>query len=169
MKTDLKLLVTLPVETKFGVFAAHYSEKGLVELDFPSAKKLTFSASAPLQINRWHKMTVRALQQLLVNKEPKELPPFDLTGTEFQKSVWAALQKIKAGSTKSYSEIGASIGQPKAARAVGSACGANPIPIFIPCHRVLAANKKLGGFSGGLDWKRRLLTLENTDEFLQKI
>ena len=64
------------------------------------------------------------------------------------------------GKTKSYGEIAQAIGKPKAVRAVGSACGANPIPVLVPCHRVLAANHKLGGFSGGLTRKRSLLARE---------
>ena len=70
------------------------------------------------------------------------------------------MRKISMGQTKSYGEIARAIGRPKAVRAVGGACGANPIPVLIPCHRVLAANKKLGGFSGGLDRKRDLLKRE---------
>lgn len=68
--------------------------------------------------------------------------------------------KIKLGRTQSYGEIAKAIGKPKAVRAVGGACGANPIPLLVPCHRVLAANKKIGGFSSGLDWKRKLLARE---------
>ena len=68
--------------------------------------------------------------------------------------------KLAAGQTKSYGEIAGAIGKPKAVRAVGGACGANPVPVLVPCHRVLAANKKLGGFSGGLDWKLSLLKRE---------
>jgi O-6-methylguanine DNA methyltransferase len=60
----------------------------------------------------------------------------------------------------SYAEVAEAIGKPKAVRAVGGACGANPIPLFVPCHRVLAANHRLGGFSGGLEWKRTLLARE---------
>ena len=86
-----------------------------------------------------------------------------MAGTEFQKSVWNALRKISFGKTKSYGEIARAIGKPKAVRAVGGACGANPVPVLVPCHRVLAANKKLGGFSGGLDWKRKLLALEKVE------
>jgi len=85
----------------------------------------------------------------------------DLVGTVFQKKVWNALRKISPGKTKSYGEIAQAIGKPKAVRAVGGACGANPIPVLVPCHRVLAANHKLGGFSGGLDWKRKLLARED--------
>jgi O-6-methylguanine DNA methyltransferase len=89
------------------------------------------------------------------------LPPLDVSsGTVFQQRVWSALRKIRCGQTRSYGDIARVIGKPKAVRAVGGACGANPIPVFVPCHRVLAANRKLGGFSGGLNWKRTLLARE---------
>ena len=81
-------------------------------------------------------------------------------GSIFQQTVWRALEKIPTGQTRSYGEIARKIGNPKGVRAVGGACGANPIPVLVPCHRVLAANGKLGGFSSGLDWKRRLLARE---------
>jgi O-6-methylguanine DNA methyltransferase len=81
-------------------------------------------------------------------------------GTEFQKKVWKALKKIPRGQTRTYGEIAAAIGHPKAVRAVGSACGANPLPVFIPCHRVVAAGG-LGGFGRGLPWKVLLLELED--------
>ncbi len=104
------------------------------------------------------------LKSSLAGRKPKNLPPLDLSGgTEFQKRVWNALRKISTGRTKSYGEIAQAIGKPKAVRAVGGACGANPVPVFVPCHRVLAANKKLGGFSGGLDWKRSLLAREGVN------
>ena len=82
------------------------------------------------------------------------------SGTDFQRSVWRQLLRIPAGSTVTYAEMAARAGYPRACRAAGQACGANPIPLFIPCHRVLAANGRLGGFSGGLAWKRLLLTVE---------
>jgi O-6-methylguanine DNA methyltransferase len=153
--------VTLPIHTTCGVFMARYSDQGLAQLEFPSKKSVKCATEVPAQLQRWHALTVKALESALANKPVKQMPPLDTrSGTEFRRRVWAALQQIEPGSTVSYGELGASIGKPKASRAVGSACGANPIPIFIPCHRVLAANKKLGGFSGGLDWKRRLLQIE---------
>ena len=82
-------------------------------------------------------------------------------GTEFQKKVWNELQKIPFGQTKSYSDIAKNIGNPKAQRAVGSACNKNPILIFVPCHRVIAKNKKLGGFAYGSHIKQKLLKIEN--------
>ena len=94
-----------------------------------------------------------------------ELTTFDLplnpAGTVFQKKVWRALSKIPYGRTKTYGDVAKALNS--ASRAVGGACGANHIPIIIPCHRVLAANGKLGGYSGagGLDTKTVLLKLEN--------
>ena len=115
----------------------------------------------PATIRQWHTRTVAALNRLLSGRDPGTLPPLDLScGTAFQQKVWRALQKIRCGRTRSYGEVAASIKKPKALRAVGAACGANPIPVLIPCHRVLAAAHRLGGFSGGLDWKRRLLQRE---------
>lgn len=78
-------------------------------------------------------------------------------GTAFQRRVWSALRAISAGRTASYGALAAAIGQPGAMRAVGLANGANPIPVVIPCHRVIAANASLGGFGGGLERKRWLL------------
>jgi methylated-DNA-[protein]-cysteine S-methyltransferase len=83
-----------------------------------------------------------------------------LVGTEFQRKVWRVLQTIPYGETRTYAWVARKIGHPKAARAVGVACGANPIPLIIPCHRVVASDGSLGGFSAGLVWKRRLLVLE---------
>ncbi|MBM4286438.1 MAG: methylated-DNA--[protein]-cysteine S-methyltransferase [Deltaproteobacteria bacterium] len=88
--------------------------------------------------------------------------PIDLKGTPFQIRVWQELQKIPRGTTISYQELAKRVGNPKAARAVGQAVGANPIPIIIPCHRVIAANGSLGGYSSGLDRKRWLLEHEQT-------
>ncbi|HVU27940.1 MAG TPA: methylated-DNA--[protein]-cysteine S-methyltransferase [Verrucomicrobiae bacterium] len=162
-------LVELPISTNAGQFLAHYSEKGLVELNFPNAKTLVGRASSraeklkniPAKIRAWHRATETALKKLLAGNEPKAFPPLDWNGaTEFQKSVWQQMLRIPAGKTKSYGEIATAIKNPKAVRAVGGACGANPIPVLVPCHRILAANKKIGGFSGGLEWKRKLLATE---------
>ncbi len=86
--------------------------------------------------------------------------PVQVNGTRFQTSVWHELQKIPYGETVCYSELAQRIEKPKAARAIGGAVGKNPIPIIIPCHRVLAAGGKLGGFTGGTDIKKWLLAIE---------
>lgn len=86
--------------------------------------------------------------------------PLAAAGTEFQNSVWSALEKIPYGELRSYRDIAIAIGNKKAVRAVGAANGRNPIPIVVPCHRVIGSNGKLTGFAGGIDTKRSLLVLE---------
>jgi methylated-DNA-[protein]-cysteine S-methyltransferase len=86
--------------------------------------------------------------------------PVDVGGTPFQLAVWRAAREIPYGRTVTYGELAARIGRPGAARAVGQALGANPVPLLVPCHRVVAAGGGLGGFTGGLDLKARLLALE---------
>ncbi len=90
-----------------------------------------------------------------------ELPLFP-EGTEFQQKVWNALLEIPYGELRTYGEIAAAIGSPKSSRAVGMANHNNPIPIIIPCHRVIGAGGALTGYGGGLDIKRRLLELEGS-------
>jgi len=93
-----------------------------------------------------------------------ERTQFDLEiapqGTPFQQRVWRALQSIPYGAVVSYGEVAQRIGMPKAARAIGQANGANPTPIVVPCHRVIAADGTIGGFSSGLATKRQLLAIE---------
>lgn len=86
--------------------------------------------------------------------------PLDVRGTAFQQRVWEALRRIPAGETLTYGELARRLGQPKAARAVASACGANPLAVVIPCHRIVAADGSLGGYRWGLTRKRALLDRE---------
>jgi len=86
--------------------------------------------------------------------------PLSPEGTPFQQTVWKRLQEIPYGQTISYAQLAKAVGNPKACRAVGSANGKNPIPIIIPCHRVIASDGSLGGFSSGLENKIQLLALE---------
>ena len=155
----------LPIPTRDGRFTARYSGKGLAQVDFPNAGRASTRAVkqnvVPAKIRSWHRATEAALKNILAGHVAKNLPPLDLTGgTEFQQAVWRELRKITFGQTRSYGEIARAIGKAGAVRAVGSACGANPVPVLVPCHRVLAAHGKIGGFGGGLDWKRRLLAGE---------
>lgn len=92
--------------------------------------------------------------------------PLDPAGTDFQRAVWEALRAIPYGGTRTYGEIAAAVGRPKAVRAVGQANHVNPLPIFIPCHRVVGKNGALTGYAGGLDLKRALLALESGKECL---
>jgi len=155
----------LPVQTTDGEFLAHYSVNGLCGLDFPykqdPGNHTVNGARISSEIREWHKQTVKALESSLAGRMVNELPPLDLScGTDFQQRVWRVLKSIACGKTLSYGEVADELGDRKAVRAVGRACGANPIPVLIPCHRVLASKQKIGGFSGGLDWKRKLLARE---------
>ncbi len=153
------------IKTQLGSFTAWFSETGLARLEFPrngtTDTPVSNTAIMSPQVRAWAALTKTALDQLLSGKPAKELPPLDLSaGTPFQWRVWKALQAIPAGQTWTYSQIGVRLKQPLASRAVGSACGANPIPVFVPCHRVLPKSGGLGGFSAGLQWKSRLLATE---------
>ena len=86
--------------------------------------------------------------------------PLALRGTPFQRKVWSVLQRIAYGQTASYHGVAQQVGQPNANRAVAQACGSNPVSVVVPCHRVIATDGGLGGFSAGLDRKRELLQLE---------
>lgn len=104
--------------------------------------------------------TVTQVQELVDGKRAPGTIKFDLDGTDFQKKVWSELLKIPAGKTRSYAEIAERIGHPNAYRAVANACGANPVAIAVPCHRVIASGGKIGGYGGGLERKRKLLANE---------
>ena len=105
---------------------------------------------------------VRQLREYFAGTRRKFAVPLDLDGTEFQQRAWAAMCGIRYGHTLSYAQQAKAIGKPKAVRAVGSANGANPVPIIVPCHRVIASDGSLGGYALGLTMKRYLLALETT-------
>jgi O-6-methylguanine DNA methyltransferase len=157
------IMQTLPISTPDGVFVAGYSEHGLARLEFPRSAHVASPVlrELPPRVGIWHRATTRALKQILAGRKPTAFPPLDLaSGTPFQQAVWRALRRIAPGATQSYAGIARAVGSPGAARAVGQACGANPIPLLVPCHRVLASGGRLGGFSRGLAWKRKLLARE---------
>jgi methylated-DNA-[protein]-cysteine S-methyltransferase len=116
---------------------------------------------------RWtedHSMFTEAIRQLteyFSGERKKFTLDLDPLGTEFQRSVWTELQEIPYGETISYKQLAERISKPRAVRAVGAANGANPIPIIIPCHRVIGHGGGLTGFGGGLPLKKRLLELES--------
>lgn len=106
------------------------------------------------------KKTKQQLEDYFDGKKVEFTVPFIMTGTDFQKAVWTAMLNIPYGKTKSYGEVARLIGRPAAVRALGAACGSNPIAILIPCHRIVGSNGKLTGYGGGLPTKEWLLKLE---------
>ena len=101
----------------------------------------------------------RTIERRIAGKDLDQKLSLDLHGTPFQMEVWKEMLRIPAGHTRSYAEVARNIGRPKAFRAVAQACGANPVPVVVPCHRVVASNG-LGGYTGGIDRKIVLLAAE---------
>ena len=151
------------IDTPLGKFRAQFTARGLARLQFPKAKTEPITGSIEPPIN-WLRQTTAALKTILGGRAPNNLPPLDLSdGTAFQQQTWRALLRIPAGRARGYGELARAVRRPKAARAIGGACGANPIPVLIPCHRVIGANGSLTGFSGGMDWKVKLLEIERVN------
>ncbi len=151
------------IETELGEFRVQYTRQGLTRLQFPKTK-IARASNTIAPSKQWINQTRRALNAILNGNTPKAYPPLDLSsGTDFQRDVWALLQSIPMGGVEAYGELAYRLNKPKAARAVGGACRANPIPILIPCHRVVGTNGSLTGFSAGINWKIRLLRIEGVE------
>lgn len=104
---------------------------------------------------------IQELKEYFAGRRQQFTCPLDLRGTEFQLKVWEALQNIPYGTTCSYEDVGRAVGKEKGSRAVGQANGLNPVSIIVPCHRVVTKDGKLGGYGGGPEMKKYLLTLES--------
>ena len=143
----------LHLESPIGPLTLTEEDGALIRLDFgkkgQAGPETTLLAEAKKQLEQYFSGTLRSFTLPL---RPK--------GTPFQQKVWAALLQIPWGETRTYGQVAAMIGQPKACRAVGMANNRNPLPIFIPCHRVIGANGQLTGYAGGLSAKEHLLSLE---------
>ena len=122
----------------------------LIKIDFTDEPGPTATDSQILQ------QAVEQLSAYFDGKRKVFSLPLDMTGTPFQKQVWAALSKIQFGQVISYGDLARAIDNPKAVRAVGQANGRNPVPIIVPCHRVISADGTLGGYSSGL-WRKKWL------------
>ena len=147
------------LDSPLGLLHLKATEDALVEIYFSEEEEEKNQES----LSPSSAIIVRAIEQLNEYFEGKRTT-FDLPlapeGTKFQRQVWSALRSIPFGSTISYSRLSEKLGNPKAIRAVGRANGQNPIPIIIPCHRVVGSNNELVGYAGGIERKRRLLQHE---------
>lgn len=153
------------------------SPKGIQTIVLPRRSKraveseLRTQSGEPLQQEQSARLeeASRQLLDYLAGRRNTFDVPLDLSqGTSFQRQVWRTLQRVPYGKLRSYQWIAARVGGRHYARAVGNAVGANPIPIVIPCHRIVAHDASLGGFSGGLSIKRKLLALEGTLTHLKR-
>ena len=147
------------------VFVAS-TEKGICMIDFMRSEKdfvkelkARFSGEV-VRDDRRNEKVLSQLKRYLEGKLRDFDCSLDLKGTPFEMKVWSELTKIPYGETRSYKEIARAIGHPKAFRAVGNANGSNPIPLIVPCHRVIESNGGLGGYGQGIEVKKRLLELE---------
>jgi AraC family transcriptional regulator, regulatory protein of adaptative response / methylated-DNA-[protein]-cysteine methyltransferase len=161
--------VTVP--TSFGSLMIGATDRGLcfvqfgggaralreaLRLEYPEADLKPMARPWPEPFHAW----ISALERHLSGSPAALSLPLDIRATAFQMKVWRYLQSIPRGEVRSYSEVAAAIGQPKAVRAVATACASNRVALVIPCHRVIRASGELGGYRWGLDRKRELLELE---------
>ena len=151
---NAKILImdTKSVSSPIGSFDAVYSEIGLHKLSFIGQSQSKHLKDQELQ---------KSIDNFFSDKGLQSVPTMDLQGTEFQLLVWNALCSIPRGSTASYRSIAEQIGSPNASRAVGTACKLNPIPLFIPCHRVVKQDQSIGQFALGVKIKTFLLEMES--------
>jgi methylated-DNA-[protein]-cysteine S-methyltransferase len=149
------------MESPIGPLLLAGDERGLHLVHFVNGRHPKSPAPAWVEDKTPFKEAIRQLKAYFAGKLTEFDLPLVLEGTEFQLRVWHNLQKIPYGETVSYGQLAKRIGSPDAARAVGLANGSNPIPIIIPCHRVIGSNGDLTGFGGGLPTKKKLLGLES--------
>lgn len=162
-------LQTAVLETTWGEIAIEAGSRGVVACRLPHASAQTvafrvlrvrFSRGAGPVLRQ----AVAYARRLLAGHAPGKPPALEsrvlAEAPEFRRAIWKGLRKLPRGRTATYAELARQAGHPGAARAAGSACGANPVPLFVPCHRAVAANGGRGGFSAGLAWKDLLLTGE---------
>lgn len=144
-------------KSPLGVFYIIFSSQGVIRLDLTQEK---FEKRCAQCMKGNYDEARKQLREYFIGKRCKFSLPLHLNGTSFQKKVWEAIGRIPCGETRSYQWVARKIGFPKASRAVGNALGANPIPIIVPCHRIIKTNGEIGGYGGGQKLKMELLEHE---------
>ena len=166
MASGLEKIYYAGLDTPLGTMWAATSEKGYVQFNMSNnregfMKELKARIKADYIEDPSKLKTLKAeLDRYFRGERFVFKGPFDMRGTPFQVDVWKAIYSIPYGKLMSYGGIAEQIGRPKAVRAVGNAVGDNPMGLIVPCHRVVWGNGGIGGFSGGLEWKRKLLLQE---------
>lgn len=151
-----------------GVVYIASTEKGVCKITIPGQTKKEFlswlerhaDGGSIVESKRKHRAVVDQLNKYFSRKLVKFTVRLDPIGTAFQKSVWKELRRVRYGTTISYKELSHRVGKPNAAQSVGKANGANPIPIIIPCHRIIGSDSRLVGYAAGIKTKEFLLRLE---------
>lgn len=142
-------------ETEIGIIGIRENNKSITDIYFSKV-----DTNDNIKETELIKECFKQLKEYFDGSRVKFDLPLEVKGTEFQKKVWNELLKIPYGQTKSYKDIAIAIGNERASRAVGMANNKNPIPIIIPCHRVIGSNGKLVGYAGGVNVKEKLLNIE---------
>lgn len=164
----MEIVHTARFDTPFGEMLAASTERGLAYLQLPHASGRGFNGwlrrFAPQAVQEEayapNRAAIGQILEYLEGKRERFDLSVDLRGTDFALSVYREVERIPYGKTATYSEVARALGHPKAFRAVGNANAANPLSLVIPCHRVVAAGGRLGGYGGGLAMKRQLLVME---------
>jgi methylated-DNA-[protein]-cysteine S-methyltransferase len=162
---DNALLNSLLLDSPVGTLRLWSNGRQLVQIDWSAPK--TAPAGTRQQSDAVLQRGGEQLEEYFAGKRKTFDLPLAPRGTAFQQSVWQALAGIPWGQWRSYGDIARAIGRPRAVRAVGAANGRNPLPIVVPCHRVVGSDGSLTGFAGGLEMKRYLLELEGSLRQLQ--
>ncbi|OFV99404.1 MAG: hypothetical protein A3F68_04460 [Acidobacteria bacterium RIFCSPLOWO2_12_FULL_54_10] len=173
MENDQEILYWTRGRFSFGEITVCCSDQGVREIRFASARQkngrrktgktervLRAAGSSQKPGARLARKTLHELKEYEQGGLKRFTVPIDTCGTPFEKMVWEELLRIPYGKTASYGEVARKVGNPRGARAVGMANNKNPIPIIVPCHRVIASDGKLSGYAGGLRMKTQLLRLE---------
>ncbi len=150
------------VSSPIGLLSIAASEKGICSIDFLSSRSKLRDFSESKKAMEHVDLACLEIEDYFAARRQRFSVPLDLSGTRFQLQVWQQIAKIDFGKSVSYGTIAKAIKNPAASRAVGGAVGANPVPIIIPCHRVMGSTGKLTGYSGGsgIPTKKKLLALE---------
>ena len=165
-KRERQPVAAASVKTPLGKIWILATESGLREIRLadegkPTRPEMDARGWKLVRKKKWTEPARRMLERYLNGLERRLQIDLDLAiGTPFQRRVWDAARRIPYGAVVSYAELASMAGGSGAQRAVGNALGANPVPIVVPCHRIIHADQSIGGFSSGLRWKRHLLTIE---------
>lgn len=166
-RTTTHEIASTTLATPIGRLTVVASPRGLLRIDFAArtggrARHATRATSPEAKQARRHlAAAIRQLREYFAGRRSRFDLPLDLAGSAYQQRVWHALQRIPFGRTLSYGQLATQLGAPGGARAVGRACATNPVPLVVPCHRVVGGDGSLHGYDGGLWRKQRLLELES--------
>ena len=165
-----EVVYTVSFDSSVGAFQVASTDRGLAYVQLPHASGRGFSGWQHRHMSGVerregfapNRTAVKQILEYLDGKRTEFDLELDLRGTPFQLDVWRALCDVPCGEIRTYTDIAGAIGKPKALRAVGNAVGANPLSLVVPCHRVVAAGGKLGGYGGGRRLKKKLLAMESS-------